>query len=495
MEQEKTRQYTLLNAHRLPPIQIGNRSAPPGFPRANFQDITSEAASPTAQMKTARTTAFPQSNTQDVNAIWDEYYKTYEKEMRTQFLKNITKGPRMEFPKLDGENPGGWIRQCEKYFQMSGAPNDYKVSLAQLYVIDKADVWLRRSGLPKKHPTWPQFCEEVLKRFSPTSSYDLTERFNSFKQGNLSISEYTDQFESLMAEMQEENPSLSEQWFIKCYVNGMRSHIKFQLRPLRPPTLTEAYWLAVDMEQSLPPKKSTYQAGSGYQKNPCNAFKTPRFETKLPEQKLPNIIQKAREPGKCWRCGDAWFHGHKCKQAPVINMLTGEEPKDQSEEQETGSEEEQEDNTPAQEKCMRISAQAMDPDSVNTISILIQVGGKQAVALVDSGSNSTFMNLSFALKTSCTILKDKSRSVAVAGGGKLWSGAYIPDTYFTAAKHKFLQTFRILEIPGHDVVLGCDWLAKHSPTSFDHIQRSITVYKDRKLPVTIPACDTIANAT
>lgn len=144
---------------------------------------------------------------------------------------------------------------------------------------------------------------------------------------------------------------------------------------------------------------------------------------------------------------------------------------------------------------MRISAQAMDPDSVNTISILIQVGGKQAVALVDSGSNSTFMNLSFALKTSCTILKDKSRSVAVAGGGKLWSGAYIPDTYFTAAKHKFLQTFRILEIPGHDVVLGCDWLAKHSPTSFDHIQRSITVYKDRKLPVTIPACDTIANAT
>ena len=60
-----------------------------------------------------------------------------------------------------------------------------------------------------------------------------------------------------------------------------------------------------------------------------------------------------------------------------------------------------------------------DPDSVNTISMMIHVGGKQAVALVDSGSNSTFMNLQFALKTNLTILKDKSRSVAVVGGGKL----------------------------------------------------------------------------
>jgi hypothetical protein len=103
---------------------------------------------------------------------------------------------------------------------------------------------------------------------------------------------------------------------------------------------------------------------------------------------------------------------------------------------------------------MRISAQAMDPDSVNTISILIQVGGKQVVALVDSGSNSTFINLQFALKTSCTILMDKSRSVAVAGGGKLWSRAYIPDTYFTASKHKFMQTFRNLEIPGVGIKTG-----------------------------------------
>lgn len=86
---------------------------------------------------------------------------------------------------------------------------------------------------------------------------------------------------------------------------------------------------------------------------------------------------------------------------------------------------------------MRISLQAMQADSVNTISIAVTIGGKQAIALVDSGSNSTFMSLQFALQTSCTILKDRNRAVTVAGGGQLWSGSFIPTTTFTAAHTQF----------------------------------------------------------
>jgi hypothetical protein len=35
--------------------------------------------------------------------------------------KSITKGPRVGFPRFDGNNPAGWIRQCEKYFQIADA--------------------------------------------------------------------------------------------------------------------------------------------------------------------------------------------------------------------------------------------------------------------------------------------------------------------------------------------------------------------------------------
>jgi hypothetical protein len=41
---------------------------------------------------------------------WTKYQKDYEHEMRTQFLKNMTKGPRLDFPKFDGGNPVEWIR-------------------------------------------------------------------------------------------------------------------------------------------------------------------------------------------------------------------------------------------------------------------------------------------------------------------------------------------------------------------------------------------------
>lgn len=175
--------------------------------------------------------------------------------MCTQFLKSITKGPILDFPQFDGTNPGGWIRQCEKFFQMAGTPTEYKVNLGQLHIIGKADVWLRRSGILKKKPSWDQLCAAILQRFSASSSYDLTERFTSLKQNASTVGEYTEQFEELMAEIQVENSAISESWFVRCYVNGLRSQLKYQLRPLRPVTLIDAYWLAIDLEQGAPLKK------------------------------------------------------------------------------------------------------------------------------------------------------------------------------------------------------------------------------------------------
>ncbi|KAE8821183.1 hypothetical protein D1007_00810 [Hordeum vulgare] len=209
------------------------------------------------------------------------------------------------------------------------------------------------------------------------------------------------------------------------------------------------------------------------------------------EYKPAPANQRAREPGKCWRCGDAWFHGHKCKLAPVLNVLTGEDPNEQAKEHEEMEEQEEAEQQPQEELCMTLSSQAMKSDNANTISILVQIGGKQGIALVDSGSNSTFMSLKFALSTNCTILKDTSRAVTVAGGGTLWSGSYVPPTTFTAGNTKFTQQFRVLDLAGHDIVLGSDWMEQHSPVAFHYNPRQISVMLDQQTPMTIKAwCDT-----
>ena len=70
------------------------------------------------------------------------------------------------------------------------------------------------------------------------------------------------------------------------------------------------------------------------------------------------------------------------------------------------------------EQCTKISLLALQTDSVNTTSILVCIAGKQAIALVDLGSNSTFMSLKFAIQTSCAIVNYKTNVVPVAAGGK-----------------------------------------------------------------------------
>jgi hypothetical protein len=231
-------------------FQNSRRPAPPGYgqPSSSQVQASAEDTDPNGLY-------VPDQRAPLQKNPWNKYPQDYEQEMRAQFLKNMTKGPRLDFPKFDGDKPVEWIRQCEKCFQMSATPEECKFSMAQLYIVGRADVWLRRSKSLKNNPSWSHFCEMLLQRFSSHSSYQLVESFNSLKQNNLTVTEYADAFEELMATVTEENPELSEGWFVRCFVNGLRDGIKFQLRPLRPNTLTETFWLAKDMEQNHPPKR------------------------------------------------------------------------------------------------------------------------------------------------------------------------------------------------------------------------------------------------
>jgi hypothetical protein len=236
----------------------------------------------------------------------------------------------MDFPHFDGNNLVGWICQCEKYYQMAGAPEEYKVHLPQLYFVSQADVWLRRSGLLKQQLSWTQFNEEVTHRFLDHSSYELTEKFNSIKQNNLSVSEYTDQFEELMADVQEENSQISESWFVRCYVNGFKDSIKSQLRPLKPTSLTDAYWQARDIELCQPAKRPfipNFQKFSAPSK-----FSTTQIPVVSKPPESTTVMGRNRKTNECWRCGGHWFQGHKFKTVPVLNYIaqTGEDEHQQN---------------------------------------------------------------------------------------------------------------------------------------------------------------------
>ena len=57
----------------------------------------------------------------------------------------------------------------------------------------------------------------------------------------------------------------------------------------------------------------------------------------------------------------------------------------------------------------------------NTVSLIIEIAGKKATALFDSGSSDTFMSTKFAINSNCNQQPMQPRKVTVAGGGQLLS--------------------------------------------------------------------------
>jgi hypothetical protein len=228
----------------------------------------------------------------------------------------------------------------------------------------------------------------------------------------MSISDYTDKFEEIMAVIREEHPYLQEHYYIVSFVNGLRPAIKCNLRPQRPTSLSDAYWMARDYENglaSMARHPHTF-AQQGYRQGVPQ-----KLMTGPPNEKAVYVPPPARKPGVCWRCNAPWQPGHKCQQAPAIHALTSDnpEPAIKQEPEEIANEDSQSDN-PEDNQLMHISSNAVSGiKSTDTITVTVCIGGKLGLALVDTGSTSTFIDVKFALKTSCQILNNSVKTVTV----------------------------------------------------------------------------------
>jgi hypothetical protein len=418
----------------------------------------------------------------------------YKSERAAQFMKTIAKGPKIDFPSFSGDNPLGWIRQVTKYFELSQVPDECKVDLAQTYIVGRADNWLRRTRVLNTYIPWDRFCKLICDRFAESSIYEILEKFHSCRQYNLSVSDYTDKFEEIMVVIREEHPYLQEQYYIVSFVNGLRPAIKCNLRPQRPNTLADAYWMARDYESGLAAMVKT----TAYNTNYLTRFGTQQKQLTNTTDKAVYVPPPARKPGVCWRCNGPWQPGHKCQQAPAVHMLTRgtrSMPQTRTRRNQLSQihlEQNMQDQA-ADQQLMHISIQIVTgTKSANTITVIVAIGGKTGIALVDSGSTNTFIDVHFALKTNCVVLNNSTTTVHVAGGGALLSSGHIPDTAFSINGFPFTNSFTLLDLKGYDLVLGCDWMQKHSPVTFDWEGKCIKVTTLNKNLVTLPDASTLS---
>jgi hypothetical protein len=95
--------------------------------------------------------------------------------------------------------------------------------------------------------------------------------------------------------------------------------------------------------------------------------------------------------------------------------------------------------------------------------LFVYTGDVKVVALIDSGSTTTFLGPSVIEKDELSVSHTTPEKVTVANGGTLWTTGITSATPYTIQGYQFLSNFRVLELSGYDMILGCDWIYDHNP--------------------------------
>jgi hypothetical protein len=112
-----------------------------------------------------------------------------------------------------------------------------------------------------------------------------------------------------------------------------------------------------------------------------------------------------------------------------------------------------------------------------TFPLFIHIGNHKLVALVDSGSTSSFIDPTIIDKVHIEVDNHEPVQVTVANGNTLWTHAITQKCFYSIQGHDFTSEFRVLELQDYDIILGCDWIYDYSPVGLNLRTREFTIEK------------------
>ena len=228
-------------------------------------------------------------------------------------------------------------------------------------------------------------------------------------------------------------------------------------------------WLAKRMENANPPHKTYYQPST-------HVRRQVNFEAKPANATPISVIQEATEEKRCYKCREPWFPRHKkvCKMVHKNQVQALQVGQPKASEiiyiiEESDSEEEEVEPTQKPLKLL-ISMHALHGKSrsKHTFTLNIMIGNTPTLALVDTGSTTTFMSHACAQQAKCQLSPAKRMKVIVANGEELWTESTAYECGYTIQGTSFVSDFRFLQLQGYDIILGADWIYHHSPVTLDY---------------------------
>lgn len=177
---------------------------------------------------------------------------------------------------------------------------------------------------------------------------------------------------------------------------------------------------------------------------------------KNPEDKLSTLKSYRRAKGLCFKYGEKWSHGHKCP--PTISLHAIEEAwqflhENNPEQHTTDCEDQDSGDDP-----MALSVQALPDYKIQSF-----LAGKEVFMLLDSRSSHCFIDQQTTDRLDGWQTLDQPIKVRMANGNEIPCTHELPNTIWGLQGHSFQSSFKVIPLGCYDIILGIDWLAKHSP--------------------------------
>ncbi|XP_078173280.1 uncharacterized protein LOC144567100 [Carex rostrata] len=379
---------------------------------------------------------------------------------------------------------------------MYQVPEEYKSRIAVMHFKGPADDWYRCFKIANPQPPWPILVEEVMNYFAYNTGSAVDEFKRVHQYGGLE--EYITNFLQARARLTYKKKITSEDFYVEGFVSGLKEELRHTIELFNLSTVNDAIRYARQIELSIDNtvkkanavgKTSQYQTRHQYQ-SIDNRWKDkgqllPRLSAK-PE--IPKILNKSsnsmsldqkRLLGLCFRCEEKWYQWHKCN-SRALHAIEAEESNlnsDLPEQQLKPNQEGFEDFVEFEEGETAIIS--ICKGQYNTsMNFKRKIDNIPICAFMDNGSTHSFIHPDIVYNLGLNVEKTKPLNVSVANESKMCTDLLCRNLKFFLQDNDFQANLRVLDVQGHDLLLGIDWLTQLESSLVDWSKGSVKLKKN-----------------
>ncbi|XP_050942184.1 transposon Tf2-1 polyprotein isoform X1 [Cucumis melo] len=436
-------------------------------------------------------------------------------ETKTEEERSVdrSKFKKVEMPVFDGTEPDSWLFRADRYFKIHNLTDSEKLTVAVISFDGPALDWYRSQEEREAFAGWDDLKQKMLVRFRATREGTLVGRFLTIKQ-ETTVEEYRNRFDKLLAPV----ASLPTVVLEETFMNGLSPWLKSEVETLEPNGLAQMMKLALKIENREMVRRecgliSAYDSKTGHK--PLQTKNTIATATKEgttsgswpmrtitlrevatgdnrregPTKRLSDAeFQARREKGLCFRCGEKYFAGHRCKlkEHKELRMLV---VKEGGEELEIVEEE----FFDAEAEMKQVDVQGVENLNIElslnsvvglnnpgTMKVKGKVGGEEVVILIDCGATHNFIAEDLVTRLGVTLQETPNYGVILGSGTAVKGKGVCQDVEVHLEGWKVTDSFLPLQLGGVDMILGMQWLHSLGVTEVDWKRLVLTFHHQGK---------------